>query len=112
MLWLPIIFGIPVGTFMDTLGALILTGTDDIVKLGFAAFGLIISQGIIVGVIFAIVTSEIKKLNLTNKKKCIGLGLAGGLVSFVVLLMPLVGSAYYELVSKSLQTYPESALST
>jgi hypothetical protein len=128
MLWLPIIFDLPVGIFLHALGlsiikpVLITTGNDsssggggnaiiaigDIVHVGLAAFGLILAQGIIVGIILGIVTNKIKRLSITSKKKGIGVGLATGVIAYIVLFVSVIFSAYPSLLANSLTTYPHT----
>src|SRR2546427_11287265 len=63
MLWMPIIFDFPVGTFLHTLGTSIVGVKSDPVIGGLAAFSIILIQGIAVGVVFGVVTSKVSVLN-------------------------------------------------
>lgn len=124
MLWLPMFFDLPVGIFLHALGLSIIkpvlittdngsSGTaivalGDIVHVGLAAFGLILAQGIIVGIILGIVTNKIKRLSITSKKKGIGFGLATGVIAYIVLFVSVIFSAYPSLLANSLTTYPHT----
>lgn len=123
MLWLPIIFDLPVGIFLHALGLSIIKpvlistsgnggnsiiAIGDIVHVGLAAFGLILAQGIIVGIILGIVTNKIKRLSITSKKKGIGFGLATGVIAYIVLFVSVIFSAYPSLLANSLTTYPHT----
>jgi hypothetical protein len=125
MLWLPIIFDLPVGIFLHALGLSIIkpvlistsdnvssgnviVAIGDIVHVGLAAFGLVLAQGILVGIILGIVTNKIRKLSITSKKKGIGFGLATGVIAYVVLFVSIIFSAYPSLLAKSLTTYPHT----
>lgn len=117
MLWLPIIFSTPVGIFLHALGLSVIKPiqsdngvivSGDIIRIGLAGFGLIVAQGIIVGIIFGIVTAKIKRLSITNKKKGIGLGLATGVIAYLVLFVSVILSAYSYLLTNSLTTYPHT----
>ena len=125
MLWLPIIFDLPVGIFLHALGLSIIkpvlittnngssggnaiVAIGDIVHVGLAAFGLILAQGIIVGIILGIVTNKIKRLSITSKKKGMGFGLATGVIAYIVLFVSVIFSAYPSLLDNSLTTYPHT----
>ncbi len=123
MLCLPVIFNVPAGIFLHALGlsiikpVLINSGSGsgnvivalgDIVNIGLAAFGLILAQGVIVGIILGIITNKIKRLSITSKKKGIGFGLATGVIAYLVLFVSVILSAYPSLLSNSLTTYPHT----
>ena len=88
MLWLPIIQGLPTGSSIDTLGSTIIGSTRDAVLKGIIGFGIVLAQGVIVGIIFGIVTSKIKALHPSSKRRGISLGLATGIIAFIVLYLP------------------------
>ena len=115
MLWLPIIFCTPVGIFLHALGLSVIkpAGTNngnsgDIIRVGLAAFGLVLAQGVIVGIIFGIVTNKIKRLSITSKKRGIEFGLATGVISYLVLFVSVILSAYPSLLTSSLTAYPHT----
>ncbi len=99
MLWLPLIASLPIGIFLHALGLSVIKpienvgysssddvdnggggdgGSVDIIRIGLVAFGLVMAQGVIVGIIFGIITAKIKKLHITNRRKGVSLGLATG----------------------------------
>jgi hypothetical protein len=116
MLWLPIIFSTPVGIFLHALGLSVIkpiqtngiVASGDIIHIGLAAFGLILAQGVIVGIILGIITNKIKRLSITSKQTGIGFGLAAGVIAYVVLFVSVILSAYPSLLNNSLNTYPHT----
>jgi hypothetical protein len=112
MLWMPIIFDFPVGTFLHTLGASIVGVKSDPVITGLAAFSIILIQGIAVGVIFGVVTSKVKALHPSSKYRGIGFGLATGIIAFLVLYLPVILTVYPQLLNRTFATYPIAELST
>ena len=112
MLWMPLIFDFPVGTFLHTLGASITGVQNDPVISGLAAFSIILIQGIFVGVIFGVVTSKVKALHPSNKRKGAIFGLITGIIAFLVLYLPLILTVYPHLLVTTFATYPTSELST
>jgi len=112
MLWMPTIFGFPVGTFLHTLGASTVGVKSDPVISGLAAFSIILIQGIVVGVIFGVVTSKVKALHPSSKYRGIGFGLATGIIAFLVLYLPVILTVYPQLLSRTFATYPTAELST
>jgi hypothetical protein len=88
MLGMPIIQGLPTGSFIDALGLLILGTASDQVLGGIVGFGIILAQGVIVGIIFGIVISKIKILHPYNNRRGIYFGLATGTIAFLVLYLP------------------------
>ncbi|MDQ6668022.1 MAG: hypothetical protein M3Y53_07330 [Thermoproteota archaeon] len=111
MLWMPIIYGFPPGIFMHALGIFIVSPLNDPISIGFAAFLIIVIQGIIVGITFGIVTSKIKRLNTNNKKKGIVLGLCAGIIAYLVLYLPVTLTLFPNLLSRALSTYSQVELS-
>jgi len=116
MLWLPLIFSVPVGIFLHALGLSVIKPVQtnsivvsgDIIHIGLAAFGLVLAQGVIVGIILGIITNKIKRLFITSKKRGIGFGLATGLIAYVVLFVSVILSTYPSLLDNSLNTYPHT----
>jgi hypothetical protein len=128
MLCLPMIFNMQVGILLHALGLsiikpvlittssagssgssnVIIVAVGDIVHIGLAAFGLVLAQGIIVGIILGIITNKIKRLSITSKKKGIGFGLATGVIAYIVLFVSVISSAYPSLLANSLTTYPHT----
>ena len=83
---------------------------EDAVHVGLAAFGLVLAQGVIVGIIFGIVTSKIKRLHISNKKKGAGLGLATGVIVYIVLFVAVTLTVYPSLLTSALTRYPQTTL--
>jgi hypothetical protein len=92
MLWMPISEGLPTGTFIAALGSSIAGMTTDAVLRGVIGFGLVVAQGIIVGIIFGVVTSKINALHPSGKMRGISFGLATGIIAFVILYVPFVST--------------------
>jgi hypothetical protein len=90
MLWLPLILSLPVGVFLHALGLSVITPivNGDAVHVGLVAFGLVLAQGVLVGIIFGMVTSKIKRLHIYDKRKGVALGLATGVIAYLVVLLP------------------------
>jgi hypothetical protein len=112
MLFMPVIFDFPVGTFLHSLGTSIVGVTSDPINSGLAAFSIILIQGIVVGVIFGVVTSKVKALHPSNKRKGIVFGLVTGIIAFLVLYLPVMLTVYPHLLVRTFATYPVSELST
>lgn len=112
MLWMPLIFDFPVGTFLHALGASITGVQNDPVISGLTAFSIILIQGIFVGVIFGVVTSKVKALHPSNKRKGAIFGLVTGIIAFLVLYLPVILTVYPHLLITTFATYPTSELST
>jgi hypothetical protein len=112
MLYMPFIFHFPEGTFIYTLGTIVTGIKSDPVISGLAGFAILLIQGIVVGVIFGVVTSKVKALHPSHKKKGIGLGLATGIIAFLVLYLPVMLSVYPQLLSRAFTSYPTAELTT
>jgi|GEM_PF-1368070 len=112
MLFMPVIFDFPVDTFLHSLGTSILGVTSDSVNSGLAAFSIILFQGIVVGVIFGVITSKVKSIHPSNKRKGIVFGLVTGIIAFLVLYLPVMLTVYPHLLVRTFATYPISELST
>jgi hypothetical protein len=112
MLYMPFIFHFPEGTFIYTLGTTVTGIKSDPVISGLAAFSIILIQGIVVGIIFGVVTSKVKALHPSHKKKGVGLGLATGIIAFLVLYLPVMLSVYPQLLSRAFTSYPTAELTT
>jgi hypothetical protein len=111
ILFMSILFRYPEGAFLDALGILIISRSNEIISIGLAAFAIILIQGIIIGIIFGIIISKIKLLNPSNKKKGSILGLVTGFISFVILYLPMtsISTVYQNLLSKSLSILSSSS---
>jgi hypothetical protein len=120
MLWLPLIVSLPIGIFLHALGLSVIKpieghGSDnvsggvgvDITRIGLAAFGLVLAQGVIVGIIFGIITAKIKKLHITNIRKGVTLGLATGVIACLVLFVSVILTIYPSLLTNGLARYPQ-----
>jgi len=114
ILFLPIFLNLPVGTFLVALGEMVNgydSNIDVSVTTGMTGFSLILFHGIIIGIIFGIVISGIKKLNPINKKKGVIEGLVTGFISFILIGFPLIYSISNN-IDNVLTSYPDSLLST
>jgi len=128
MLWLPLIASLPIGIFLHALGLSVIkpienvgyissddvdnggggdSGSVDITRIGLAA-GLVLAQGIIVGIIFGIITAKIKKLHITNRRKGVSLGLATGVIAWLVLYVSVILTVYPFLLTNALAKYPQT----
>lgn len=112
MLWMPLIFPLPTGTFLHTLGTSVIGVNNDAVINGLTAFSVVLLQGIIVGIVFGIVTSKVNMLYPSNKKRGVALGVAAGIIAFLVLYLPVILTVYPQLLVQTLATFPTSELST
>ena len=112
MLYMPFIFHFPEGTFIYTLGTIVTGIKSDPVISGLAGFAILLIQGIVVGIIFGVVTSKVKALHPSHKKKGVGLGLATGIIAFLVLYLPVMLSVYPQLLSRAFTSYPTAELTT
>lgn len=127
MLWLPLIASLPIGIFLHALGLSVIKpienvgysssddvdnggggdgGSVDITRIGLVAFGLVMAQGVIVGIIFGIITAKIKKLHITNRRKGVSLGLATGVIAWLVLYVSV--TVYPSLLTNALAKYPQT----
>jgi hypothetical protein len=103
---------LPTGVFLDALGLLVIpNAVQDAVLIGTTAFAIILIQGIVVGIIFGIVTSKSSRLHLSSKRKGVALGLATGIIAFIVIYIPMIYSVFPTLLSQAVASYPESQLS-
>jgi len=111
MLWLPLILTLPVGFFLHVLGLSVSMPivNSDAIHVGLVAFALVLAQGILVGVIFGMVTSKIKRLHIYNKRKGVALGLATGVIAYLVLFVTVVLTTY-PILTNALTKYPETIL--
>jgi hypothetical protein len=112
MFWMPSIFGFPTGTFLYILGTSIGRMRSDPVLNGLAAFSVVLIEGIIVGIIFGIISSKVKILHPSNKKKGTVLGIATGIIAFLVLYLPFALTLFPQLLPNTLASFPQSELST
>jgi hypothetical protein len=113
ILWMPLVLGFPVGTFLRAIGLFIMNpmSTNDPVVIPLTGFVIILVKGIVVGIIFGIITSKVNRLHTSSKKKGIGLGLVAGIIAYLVLFVPAILTLFPELLSKALETYPQTQLS-
>jgi hypothetical protein len=127
MLFIPLIVSLPIGIFLHALGLSVIKpvensgyGSDnvsggnsvDITRVGLAAFGLVLAQGVMVGIIFGIITAKIKKLHITNKRKGITLGLATGVIACLVLYVSVILTIYPSLLANALTRYTQTLFIT
>lgn len=112
MLWLPLILSLPVGVFLHALGLSVITPivNGDAVHVGLVAFGLVLAQGVLVGIIFGMVTSKIKRLHIYDKGKGVALGLATGVIAYLVLFVTVALTIYPALLTSALTKYPQTIL--
>jgi hypothetical protein len=121
MLCLPLIASLPIGIFLHALGLSVIkpvesanygsgniNGGVDITRIGLAAFGLVLAQGVIVGIILGIITAKVKKLRITNKRKGVSLGLATGVIACLVLYVSVILTIYPSLLTNALARYPQT----
>ena len=115
MLWLPVISHLPAGIFLNALGLSITSignGSNavGVVSTGLAAFGIILSQCIFVGVIFGIVTSKSKRFQISNKKRSVAFGIATCIISYLVLFVPFTYTIYPRLLFETINIFSRTAL--
>ncbi|MDQ6862232.1 MAG: hypothetical protein M3044_00260 [Thermoproteota archaeon] len=67
-------------------------------------------QCILVGIVFAIITSKLKGLRTSTRKRGAAFGLAAGVIAYLVLFVPLIFTIYPSLLSKSITTFPKTTL--
>lgn len=111
ILFMSAFFRYPEGVFLDSIGSSIINnGGSSIVSIGLGSFAIILSQGIIIGIILGLIISTIKSLHPSSKKKGTGLGLLAGLISYIILYLPMVygSSVYQNLLSKTLHVISSS----
>ncbi|MGN6822452.1 MAG: hypothetical protein ACTHJ7_06725, partial [Candidatus Nitrosocosmicus sp.] len=82
-------FKYPEGTFFDSIGVSIINN-NSVVSIGLGSLAIILTQGIMIGILLGLIISAIKPLNPTSRKKGVGLGLLAGFISFLVLYVPMV----------------------
>jgi hypothetical protein len=111
MLWMPLVFAFPTGTFLHTLATSVIGVKNDPVVSGLAAFSVVLLQGIVVGIVFGIITSKVSMLHPSNKKRGVVLGVGTGIIAFLVLYLPVTLTVYPELLAQTLATFPNSELS-
>lgn len=102
----------PTGIFLDALGLLVVPNTvQDPALIGVAAFAIILIQGIIIGIIFGIVTARVQRLHPSGKRKGVAMGLITGFIGFLIIYIPMnVTGAFPALLSQASVTYPEEKL--
>jgi hypothetical protein len=110
MLWLPLVLSLPVGAFLDALGLSVIAPivNGDTVHVGLVTFGLVLAQGVLVGIIFGMVTSKIKKLHIYNKRKGVAMGLVTGIVAYSVLFVTVASTIFQALLTSALTKYPQT----
>jgi hypothetical protein len=104
------LFRYPEGAFFDSIGILILGNTSSIESIGLSSLTIVLIQGILIGIIFGLITSKIKAFNPSRKWKGVGLGLLTGIISFIVLYLPMIywSSIYQNLFSKTISIFSSS----
>ncbi|MGN6346174.1 MAG: hypothetical protein ACTHME_00570 [Candidatus Nitrosocosmicus sp.] len=102
-------FNHPEGTFFDSIGISIVNN-NSIVSIGLGSLAIILTQGIIIGILLGLIISVIKPLNPASRKKGVGLGLLAGFISFIILYLPMVSlsSIYSNLITKTLSAFSSS----
>ena len=92
-----LVLSLPVGVSLDALGLSVIAPivTGDTVHVGLVAFGRVLAQGILVGIIFGMVTSKIKKLHIYNKRKGVTMGLATGITAYLVLFVTVTMTIFH-----------------
>ena len=110
ILFMSALFRYPEGAFFDSIGILILGNTNSINSIGWSSLAIVLIQGIIIGIIFGLIISKIKAFNPSSKKKGVGLGLLTGIISYIVLYLPMVywSSIYQNLFSKTMSLFLSS----
>jgi hypothetical protein len=110
MLWLPLVLSLPVGVFLDALGLSVIAPivNGDTVHVGLVAFGLVLAQGILVGIIFGLITSKIKKLHIYNKRKGVAMGLATGIIAYLVLFVTVASTIFQALLTSALTKFHQA----
>nr|MDQ6864631.1 hypothetical protein [Thermoproteota archaeon] len=110
MLWLPAISHLPIGIFLNALGLSVTSNEGDSIGIGLAAFGIILVQCILVGIVFGFFSSRLKSLHTSTGKRGAVFGLAAGVIAYLVLFVPVIFTIYPSLLSKSITTFPQTAL--
>lgn len=110
MLGMPVISHLPVGIFLDAFGLSVTSVEGNSVGIGLAAFGIILFQCILVGIVFAILTSKVKRLHTSTRKQGAVFGLAAGVITYLVLFVPIIFTIYPNLFSRSIATFPQTTL--
>lgn len=111
MLVTPIALGLPTGAFLYAFGSNLLPGsTSDQTITSVAGFSLVLLQGIIVGVIFGVITSRSDRLHPSRKGKGVGMGIIAGLIAFLVIYVPFMVFVFPTWLSTAITTLPETKL--
>ena len=119
ILSLPTFFNFPTGVFIQALGLPLMdqisstpgSSSFDPIALGFAGFLIIISQCVIVGIILGIVSVRAKPLYISSKKKGIAIGIGTGIITFLVLYVPITLIVYESLLSAALSNFSPTEFS-
>lgn len=111
MLGLSLVFNMPTGTFLHALGSMVVGQVSDFSAVRLAGFGLTLVQCVAIGIVFGIVTSKTRVLYPKCKRNGAALGLAAGIIAFLVIYTPVVLGAYADSLKKTLDNYPPVALS-
>jgi hypothetical protein len=112
ILFMSVFLRYPEGAFLNSLGLSIINSNNNnsVVSIGLSSFAIVLVQGILIGTIFGLIVSIIKPFNPSSQKKGVGLGLLAGIISFIVLYLPMVywSSIYQNLLSKTLSVFSSS----
>jgi hypothetical protein len=113
ILALPFLFDMPTGIFLHTLGLLVTPNivVDDPALVGMAAFAIILIQGISIGIVFGIVTSQVLGLHPSRKRKGVAMGLATGAIAYFIIYVPMIIAVFPSLLSDAVVIYSEEKLS-
>src|SRR5919202_595363 len=79
--------GLPISTFYSIMG--IALGSDNAVTAAYLGFGLHLITGALLGAVIGSVTTRWKKLNMFNPYRGTLIGIAAGLVIWLILFMPI-----------------------
>jgi len=81
-----VMIGMPYDTIPKAIGTAFGASLNNLIVTG---LGMHLLTSIVVGIIFGIVTGNVKKLQITGFRKGIGLGLITGIIAFVVISLPV-----------------------
>lgn len=81
-----VMIGMPYDTIPKAIGTAFGSQPDNVIVTG---LGMHLLTSTLVGIIFGIVTSSVRKLQITGLGKGIGLGLITGMIAFVIISIPV-----------------------
>lgn len=108
---IPLVLHLPTGLFLYGYGMMITGPNQDGVLVSLSAFSLILINGIVVGIIFGIITSKAKILNTPSKGKGVGLGLIAGFVTFIIVYLPITLFVFPNWLPRAAANYPPTNIS-